>query len=53
MDDQPPENANSNDNAVPIIIDLLTDELPLIQNEAEWLIDLFGCDLARCLDAKF
>jgi len=52
MDDRPTENANANDDGLPIVIDLLTDEFALIQGEAEWLIDLLGSDLVRCLNDK-
>ncbi len=34
----------------PLVIDLLTDDFPLIQGEAEWVVDLLGSDLARCLE---
>jgi hypothetical protein len=50
MDDRPTTNAAAKDDGLPIVIDLLTDQFSLIQDEAEWLIDLLGPDLARCLN---
>ncbi len=50
MDDRPPEKANAKDDDLPIVVDQLTVAFALIQGEAEWLVDLLGSDLARCLE---
>ncbi len=35
------------------IDDLLADSFPLLPGEAEWLIQLLGSELGRCIDDHF
>ncbi len=53
MDDRPTNDASAKENRLPVVVDLLADSFAPILNEAEWLIQLFGPGLARCIDDDF